>query len=269
VGAGLLAMAALRCASQTALSASQASQLPQVIHVPTESAACQDPLWERACSRWHRCGVSARPRCLHRRQASSHRLCIANRILRLARILCGSGLARDGSAAQCIRQTALSASQASQLPQVMHCQRNLRLARILCGSGLARDCSAAVYLPDRVVCIAGKPAPTGNALPAEICALPESLVGAGLPAMAALRCISQCALSASQASQLPQVMHGQQNSRLARIPCGSGLARDGSAAVHQPVRVVCIAGKPAPTGDAWPAEFAACQNPLWERACPR
>ncbi len=77
--------------------------------------------------------------------------------------------------------------------------------------------------------------------------LPGSLVGAGLPAIAALRCTSQTALSASQASQLPQVMHGQQNSRLARIPCGSGLARDSSAAVYLPDRVAYIAGKPAPT----------------------
>ena len=65
--------------------------------------------------------------------------------------------------------------------------------------------------------------------------------------MVALRCISQTALSASQESQLPQVMHGQQNSRLARIPCGSGLARDSSAAVYLPDRVAYIAGKPAPT----------------------
>ncbi len=35
---------------------------------PTESVPCQDPLWERACSRWHRRGVPARPRRPHRRQ---------------------------------------------------------------------------------------------------------------------------------------------------------------------------------------------------------
>ncbi|PRW99153.1 hypothetical protein C7A07_06220 [Pseudomonas fragi] len=40
---------------------------------PTESAPCQAPLWERACPRWQRCGASARPRRLDRRQASSHR----------------------------------------------------------------------------------------------------------------------------------------------------------------------------------------------------
>ena len=127
-----------------------------------------------------------------------------------------------------------------------------------CGSGLARDDIAAQYLTDRVACIAGKPAPTGYAWPAEFTAC-RIIVGAGLPAMVSLRCTCQTASPASQASQLPQVMQGQQNSRLARIPCGSGLARDGIAAVYLPDRVVCIAGKPAPTGDAWPAEFAACR----------
>ena len=51
-------------------------------------------------------------------------------------------------------------------------------------------------------------------------------MGAGLPAMASLRCISHTASPGSQASQLPQVIHRQQNPRLARPPCGSGLARD-------------------------------------------
>ena len=87
--------------------------------------------------------------------------------------------------------------------------------------------------------------------------------------MAALRCNCQTAPSASQASQLPQVIHRQQNLCLARIPCGSGLARDGIPVVHQPHRAVRIAGKPAPTGNALPAESAPCQEPLWERAYPR
>ncbi|PAA41647.1 hypothetical protein CJU79_10715 [Pseudomonas fragi] len=30
-------------------------------------------LWERACSRCKRCGLSARPRCGHREQARSHK----------------------------------------------------------------------------------------------------------------------------------------------------------------------------------------------------
>ena len=138
-------------------------------------------VWERACPRWQRCAVPARPRRPHRRQASSHRLFIANRI----------------------------------------------------------------------------------------CALPGAFVGAGLPAMASLRCISHTASPGSQASQLPQVMHCQRNLRLARSLCGSGLARDGSTAVCLPDRAVCIAGKPAPTGYSSPTESVPCQEPLWERACPR
>ena len=138
-------------------------------------------VWERACSRWHRCAVPARPRSPHRRQASSHRLFIANRI----------------------------------------------------------------------------------------CALPGAFVEAGLLEMASLRSACHTASPGSQASQLPQVMHCQRNLRLARSLCGSGLARDGSAAVCLTDRAVRIAGKPAPTGDAWPAESTACQAPLWERACSR
>ena len=216
------------------------------------------------------------------------------------------------AALRCASQAASPASQASQLPQVLHCQQNLRFGRIFCGSGLARDGSTAVYLPDRIASIAGKPAPTSDALPAEpavwqdllweracsrwhpcgvparprrqhrrqasshrlfianrICALPGAFVGAGLPAMAALRCTCQTASPASQASQLPQVLHCQQNLRFGRIFCGSGLARDGSTAVYLPDRVASIAGKPAPTSDALPAEPAAWQDLLWERACSR
>ena len=94
-------------------------------------------------------------------------------------------------------------------------------------------------------------------------------MGAGLPAMAALRCPGQTASPVSQASQLPQVLHYQQNLRLGRIFCGSGLARDGIAAVYLPDRVASIAGKPAPTSDALPAEPAVWQDLLWERACSR
>ena len=142
--------------------------------LPAESAACQEPLWERACSRWHRCAVPDRPRRLHRRQASSHRLFIANRICALPGAFVEAGLLEMASLRSACH-TASPGSQASQLPQVMHCQRNLRLARSLCGSGLARDGIAAQCLPDRAVCIAGKPAPTGDALPAESAACQEPL----------------------------------------------------------------------------------------------
>jgi len=109
-------MVSLRCTCQTVLPASQASQLPQVMH-GQQNSRLAGSLWERACSRWHRRAIPDRPHRLHRRQASSHRLCMASRI---------HGLQDH------------------------------------CGSGLARDGIAAVYLPDRVVCVAGKPAPTSD-----------------------------------------------------------------------------------------------------------
>ena len=196
----------------------------------------------------------------------------------------------------------------------MHCDRKSRpLQRDrFCGSGLARDGIPTVCRPDRVVRIAGKPAPTGYSSPTEsvpcqeplweracprwqhcgvlarprrqyrrqasshrfcitsrTCGLAGSFVGAGLLAMASLRCTCQTASPASQASQLPQVMHYQQNLRFGRIFCGSGLARDGIAAVYRSDRVASIAGKPAPTDFALSAEPAVWQDLLWERACSR
>ena len=104
----------------------------------------------------------------------------------------------------CARRTALSASQASQLPQVLRCSLKPEAAASLCGSGLARDGIAAVRQADRVVCIAGKPAPTVFAVLTKSGGLPRPSVGAGLLAMASLQCARRTALSASQASQLPQ-----------------------------------------------------------------
>ena len=160
MGAGLLAMASPGCASQTALCASQASQLPQVLRcsqnpgsaaylcgsglardgipgvrqpdrvvciagkpaptvfaVLTKSGVNRVPLWERACSRWHPRSAPARPRCLHRRQASSHRFCGAHKIRGQPRTSVGAGLLAMASPG-CASQTALCASQAIQLPQV-------------------------------------------------------------------------------------------------------------------------------------------------------
>ena len=58
-------------------------------------------------------------------------------------------------------QTALMPSRASPLPQVCAewCER-----RIPCRSWLACDADAAVFQPNRVDAIAGKPAPTGVGL---------------------------------------------------------------------------------------------------------
>jgi len=82
-----------------------------------------------------------------------------------------------------------------------------------------------------------------------------------LPAMAAPRAGSHADLSASLASQLPQVP----GSRTTPPFVGAGLARDGSTAGRQSCRFVCIAGKPAPTGTGQPHHSTLCVS----RACPR
>ena len=167
-------------------------------------------------------------------------------------------------------QTAASASQASQLPQGM---RRSHHSTLSCGSVLARDGINAVWLKDRSVSIAGKPAPTGYAALAPfgthrweracprwhqrgLAGRPQRLhrrqassyracgartirhipVGAGLPAMESTRFGWQPAASASQASQLPQ---GMRRSHHSAHSCGSGLARDGINAVWLAARSVC------------------------------
>ena len=70
----------------------------------------------------------------------------------------------------------------------------------------------------------------------------------GLPAMAAPRSGSNVELSASLASQLPQIPGSHTTPPFVRV----GLARDGCAAVRQVCRVVCIAGEPAPTDSGEP-----------------
>ena len=77
VGAGLLAIEAIRSIRHTAARPSRASP------APTEIAPI---LWERACSRFWRCGQSGIPRRDHRGQA---------RLPQALRRSCGSGLARD------------------------------------------------------------------------------------------------------------------------------------------------------------------------------
>ena len=80
VGAGLLAIRAIRAirsVRHTAAQPSWASPAPTGI-APT--------LWERACSRFRRCGQSGTPRRDHRGQA---------RLPQALRLPCGSGLARD------------------------------------------------------------------------------------------------------------------------------------------------------------------------------
>ena len=77
VGAGLLAIEAIRSVRHTAVRPSRVSPAPTGI-APT--------LWERACSRFRRYGQSGTPRRGHRGQA---------RLPQALRRSCGSGLARD------------------------------------------------------------------------------------------------------------------------------------------------------------------------------
>ncbi len=83
VGAGLLAMQTPRSVRQTAVKPSRASP------APTDIAPL---LWERACSRCRRHGLSGKPHGSHRGQA---------RLPQTLRRTCGSGLARDAGATVC------------------------------------------------------------------------------------------------------------------------------------------------------------------------
>ena len=151
----------------------------------------------------------------------------------------------------------LSSRQSSLASQLL--QKNIAICPSPCGSGLARDGVAAVFKAE----LAGKPAPTekhrNHPLPLWERACPRwrrcwlqgrarwqassykktsqsapPPVGAGLPAMASL-------LSSRQSSLASQRL--QKNIAICPSPCGSGLARDGSAAGFK----AGLAGKPAPT----------------------
>ena len=87
-----------------------------------------------------------------------------------------------------------------------------------CGSGLARDRITAVYQPDRVAGIAGKPAPTGFVVSQDVVTCQGDDVGAGLLAIGSMRCARDTALSESRASPLPQNVRQQQATGLSR-PC--------------------------------------------------
>ncbi len=190
------------------------------------------------------------------------------------------------------RHNEASASLVSQLPQV----HPHRAPHRPCGRRLAGDGCYAFLQAQPGVCIAGKPALTSAPTP---CATPPlwapacrrwlirvpagttrrlhrwqasshkctyalhhtALVGAGLPAMVDTRSCRHNRASVSLASQLPQVHLHPAPPR----PCGRRLAGDGCYAFLQAQRVVCIAGKPAPTSAPTP-----CATPLlWEPACRR
>ncbi len=177
------------------------------------------------------------------------------------------------------RHVELSASLESRLPQIA----GRRTIPLFVGAGLARRGSTAVRQGCRVVCIAGKPAPTGPGYPhhSTLCgsrACPpwlhrgpagmpsclhrgkasshryrgptplHPLWESGWPAMAVARSGRHAEVSASLASQLPQIA----GSRTIPLFVGAGLARDGCTALRQVCRVVCIAGEPAPTDSGEP-----------------
>ena len=152
------------------------------------------------------------------------------------------------------RYAELPASLASQLPQVPGNHTTPPFVRVglpaMAAPQSGRYIELSVSLASQLPQIPGS-----HTIPA--------FVGARLPAMAAPRSRSgrYAELSASLASQLPQIPESH------TIPpfVGAGLARDGSTAVRQVCRVVCIAGKPAPTGTGEPHHSTLCGS----RACPR
>ena len=167
MGAGLLAIQAPRSVRHTAVRPSRASPAPTGI-API--------LWERACSRFWRCGQSGIPRRGHRGQA---------RLPQALRRSCGSGLARDS------RRYGQSG-----IPRCGH-RGQARLPQALrrsCGSGLARDFGDAVNQAYRGATIAGKPGSHRH------CA---DLVGAGLLAIQATRSVRHTAARPSRASPAP------------------------------------------------------------------
>ena len=157
-------------------------------------------MWERACSRWDHCGLPARPRRCHRRQASSHRFCGVPRRCDLPGGRCGSGLARDGITAvyQPDRVAGIAGKPAPTgfvvSQDVVTCQGDD------VGAGLLAMGSLRFIRQSSVAGIAGKPAPTGFVVSQDVVTCQGDHVGAGLLAMASLRFTSQTASLASQAS---------------------------------------------------------------------
>ena len=127
-------------------------------------------------------------------------------------------------------------------PASQRLQKSTAICPSPCGSGLARDGSAAVFKAE----LAGKPAPTEKHRN-----LPLPLWERACPRWQR-RCL--------QGRTRRQASAYRKASQSPASPCGSGLARDGSAAVFK----AKLAGKPAPT-----EKHRNLPLPLWERACPR
>ncbi len=148
----MLAIQAIRSVRHTAARPSRASPLPQALRRPCGSGLARDS--GDAVSQAHRgAAIAGKP--------GSHRHCAD---------LVGAGLLAI-QAIRSVRHTAARPSRASPLPQAL---------RRPCGSGLARDSGDAVSQAHRGAAIAGKPGSHRH------CA---DLVGAGLLAVQAMRCI--------------------------------------------------------------------------------
>ncbi len=147
--------------------------------------------------------------------------------------------------------------------------RQHRTALLFCGSGLARDAGALVHKAYPVVAIAGKPAPTFDRVhPRPRCTNPT--VGAGLLANAVVQSphVSLAYRLREQARSHKLTEFSRQH-RTAWLFCGSGLARDAGASVHQAYPGDAIAGKPAPKFDRVHPRPRCTKIQLWERACSR
>ena len=195
----MLAIRAIRSVRHTAAQPSWASPAPTGI-API--------LWERACSRFGRCGQSGTPQRGHRGQA---------RLPQALRRPCGSGLARDSG--DMVSQAHRGAAIAGKPDSHRHCAD-------LVGAGLLaiqaiRSVRHTAAQPSRA-----SPAPTGIA-----------------PTLWERACsrFGRCGQSGTPRrghrgqARLPQAL-GR--------PCGSGLARDSGDAVSQAHRGAAIAGKP-------------------------
>ena len=162
---------------------SPASQLLQ-----KSIAIYPSPLWERACPRWRRCCLQGRARW----QASSYR-----KTPQPPASPCGSGLARDGSAA--VFKAELAGKPA---PTEKHRYLPLPLWERACPRW--RRC-----------CLQGSARWQASAYRKTSQSAPPP-AGVGLPAMAA-------PLSSRQSSLASQLL--QKNTAISHSPCGSGLAR--------------------------------------------
>jgi len=117
----------------TELPPSRASPLPQLdLCASGRGVACVlGQRWELACLRWHQLVVPDTQRCLHRRQASSHRKAKHCGAGSCTRSTCGSGLARESGGPVTHELTEPPPSRASPLPQLDLCASGRGVACVL------------------------------------------------------------------------------------------------------------------------------------------